>query len=162
MVKGGVRSKNYWGHHSRLEAVLESLESEREKSSHSANVWSLFMISPELVLGELSKSQEREFRTSCLYPLKIIKKFESKSAKLQNCHGYQNLMFHSIHYNCSHSLARLRMTMMRLSSSNHLAAPTTKRAWHTTKCALHGQGWLGRQMLPKFARNWPAATCTIC
>ena len=70
----------------------------------------------------------------------------------------------------SHSLARLRMTMMRLSSSNHLAAPTTKRAWHTTKCALHGQGWLGRlgrpgpgrQMLPKFARNWPAATCTIC
>ena len=33
---------------------------------------------------------------------------------------------------------------MRLSSSNHLAAPTTKRAWHTTKCALHGQGWLGK------------------
>ena len=112
MVKGGVRSKNYWGHHSRLEAVLESLESEREKSSHSANVWSLFMISPELVLWELSKTQEREFRTSCLYPLKIIKKFESKSAKLQNCHGYQNLMFHSIHYNCSHSLARLKCLML--------------------------------------------------
>ena len=49
----------------------------------------------------------------------------------------------------SHSLARLRMTMMRLSSSNHLAAPTTKRAWHTTKCALHGQGWLGQPRLDR-------------